>query len=291
VVAATPMLKAMFRGALDAATELRGAYRSVSAALSSMVPDFVRNALANTNAAATAGKVIFYGLAIVVGAVAAAFGVLAAGVALALAPFIAIGSALSDLWGFFAGGWPAIEQGLSAITGFASRALSAVGSFVSDCASTMADWAATGAQAAADWVAGLVNGIKAGAVQAAAAAVGLSADVGAALSKATESASPSKLFMRKGRDEIAAGVAVGITAGKPSVTSAVSKLVSPGDLAAAGNTTTTTTTSKGGNTYQITINAPSGDAQDIRSTLEDWLLGRLEATATQLGGGEVPAPA
>ena len=190
--------------------------------------------------------------------------------------------------------WDSISSGassaISAISGFASSAWSAISGFVSGAATALADWVASGATAAWDWIKGICQGIANGVGSVVSAVKGLASSAVSAFSSATESHSPSRLFQRKGA-QIPQGVALGVTEGQPLVSSALSTLVSPSDMAPANSQSTTVSSSKGGNTYHVTINAPSGDAGDIKATLEAWLVGTLEATAIQLGGGEVPQAA
>ena len=134
-------------------------------------------------------------------------------------------------------------------------------------------------QGIADGVGSVVSAVK-----------GLASSAVDAFSSSTESHSPSRLFQRKAYS-IPQGAALGITEGQPLVSSALSTLVSPSDMAPANSPSTTTSTTKGGNTYHVTINAPSGDAGDIKATFEAWLVGTLEATAIQMGGGETPQAA
>jgi hypothetical protein len=71
------------------------------------------------------------------------------------------------------------------------------------------------------------------------------------------------------------------------VSTDIGRVGSPADRGGAASSRTTNAATS--NTYQITINAPSGDAEDIRASFEAWLTRSLEATALQVGGGEVPA--
>lgn len=128
-------------------------------------------------------------------------------------------------------------------------------------------------------VMGLVNGIM-GAGPAVLGALG--GIVGGAIDSAKKLlgiASPSKVFTEIGM-QTAAGMAGGVEGGAGGVQSSLESMVAPPDAAPA----TASVGAGGGNTYQITINAPSGDAKEIGAVVEDILQRLLDGDATQIEG-------
>jgi hypothetical protein len=85
---------------------------------------------------------------------------------------------------------------------------------------------------------------------------------------------------------VAEGASQGIDKGADDVQTSLESMVSPeGAVGAAGAPQTTNVQSAGDVTVNLTINAPSGDAQDIRAALQ----GVLDDLAIQIRGGMVPA--
>lgn len=283
-----PYLKELFTGAVVAALNFMTTVYLVRNAILRAIPDEVKAKIKALIAsvdgmgiAFTAGKVIFGVVAAVIGGLIAVFGALAAAIAAPVAVIVSIVNGISSFITLCGMGISAIGGLIGSLGGLAGAAISA----------------------GADFVSGLVEGITNG-ISSVVSAVGNLADAAVNAAKAALGiGSPSKVMMVQG-GFTGEGMAVGIEQSEPAVRSAVDELVSvaseaPGKTALGGSVgpamsatngaTTTTTSNKGGNTYQITINAPTGDAGDIKATFIDWLRSELEAQALSLGAGEVPA--
>lgn len=246
-------------------------------AIMRMIPESVKSAIKEfaarfdgLSAALSAGQVIFYVIAAVVGVLAVAFLSVAATIAVVVGFFGALVAAaiwvVSAIWDMF----------------------SAVGSALGAAWDAVSDWASGAIDAAADFVQGLVQGIKDGVGAVADAAASLAQGAVDAVKGALGISSPSKIMMAMG-GYTAEGFEGGIEGGTGGVRRAVEGMVTGGVTGPTGAAVTNNTSSTGGNTYHVTIMAPTGDGQDIRSVFEAWLTGTLDATALQIGGGEVPA--
>jgi phage-related protein len=185
--------------------------------------------------------------------------------------FAIIGDWLSEIGGWFS---DAFSGAVDAIAGFVGDAYAA----------------------AADFVQGIIDGISDGVGAVADAAANLAQGALDAVTGLLGISSPSRV-MRLVGGYTAEGMEEGLDAGAKGVRSSMQEMVGLADVdtgqparrGAGTQSTTTTTSTTGGNTYQITINAPSGDAEDIRATLEQWFVSTLDAAALEVGGGEVPA--
>jgi hypothetical protein len=93
--------------------------------------------------------------------------------------------------------------------------------------------------------------------------------------------SPSKVFAEIGANT-ALGMAQGIDSGTGAVQDSVESMVAPPSAPAPAEASAT----GGGNTFNITINAGSGEATDIADAVKQVLLEVLEGDATQLGSAE-----
>ena len=147
-----------------------------------------------------------------------------------------------------------------------------------------------GAKAGQSLDAGTAAGIDAGTL-AEDAAARLGARTLAALQESLDAHSPSRKAKRWGLS-IPAGTAEGIDEGAGDVRSSVEDMVGQADEGAKGSgrgaVTHSTSTSRGGNTYHVTINAPTGEAEDIRKAFDEWLQSTLDGEATAAGAGQAP---
>jgi hypothetical protein len=157
-------------------------------------------------------------------------------------------------------------------------------------------WLKTAAQGAIDWLSGislseigtqliigLVNGITGGAGSVFAAVASVASGAIDSAKKVLGIASPSKAFKEIG-GFTAEGMAGGVDDGAPAVQSSMESMVEPPAPAAAPAESSSASVSSGGNVYHITINAKSGNADDIVDAFRAFLEG-LGAQA----GAEAPA--
>jgi hypothetical protein len=149
----------------------------------------------------------------------------------------------------------------------------------------LGELASAGYEAGAAMVDGLIEGIESGASEFVAAVVKMATDAVSAIEAALKIGSPSKVFASIGMD-VAAGAEEGVDEGAPGVASSVESLFEP-EAAAAGAPATRGGATGGGNVrgdtiINVTINAPSSEAQDIKRALTDWLDGYV----VQLAAGE-----
>ncbi len=134
---------------------------------------------------------------------------------------------------------------------------------------------------------GLVNSISSGAGIVFDALRNLGTGAMGALKSALGIASPSRFAA-----EYAANVTTTFSdtteEGAPDAHAALASLAEPPDMPRrdpaqrAGSSAASVT--HGGDTYHVTINAPTGDAQDIRAAFEAWYNALIEGDAQQLAG-------
>jgi len=283
-----PLAREMFKGAVYGALQLAIVAYRVRNAILRVIPDEVKakiKALIGDeealSAAFSAGEAVVYAAATAIGLLGVGFIMVAAAIALTYAQI----SGIVEGFAWLVGQVPAVG---AALDGLAQAVADAINSSLD----ALAGWAKDALKAAKNFVNGLVKGIASGegAVGAAAAALGGAALAG--LAGALQSHSPSRVMMRQG-GYAAEGVAMGIKKGTPKVRSAVEQMASAviGDGPQGGAKgdssvqTTTTTSSRG--TYHVTINAPSGDGDDILGAFESW----FEAQGISMGVGPEPEAA
>jgi hypothetical protein len=155
--------------------------------------------LAQSKAFITGLKVVFIALAVAVAAIAAPF-VIGIGLVLVL---VAV---------------------FGALVAAVAYVIGAIVEFVSGAASALAEWVSGAASAAANFVAGLVQGIVSGAGAVVSAVKGLASSALGAFTSALGIASPSKIMLEHGEDNIAGAVAIGTDKGKKKVDKAMSRL-------------------------------------------------------------------
>jgi hypothetical protein len=292
-------------GALQVAIMVIRARNAILRIIPESVKGAIRDFIAKLDAmgiAFSAGKVIMYAVAAVLGVIAIAFVAVGATIATVIGFFVGIiyaaGWLLGELWDLATGAWDAISSFAAGVWEGITSAVDAVTSFVSETASAIADWVSGAVQAGTDFVMGLAQGIADAASAVVDAAKELASSAVDAVTEALDIGSPSRVMRGKGRFG-GQGLALGFKDEEGEVRGAVERLAGIADeetrpgagsgrvLKVEGDKSSTSTV--GGNTYQITIQAPSGDAEDIRSAFERWLTSSADAIALQVGGGEVPA--
>ena len=143
-----------------------------------------------------------------------------------------------------------------------------------------------GLDAASSLISGLVDGIMSGVGAVVAAIKSMAGSAVTALMSALQAHSPSVLFSAIGETGIAGGVKRGVERGASGVNAAVGRMVEPPDMPRGGaaGAAGSSTVSTGGNTYNVTIVAPSGDATAIRDVLDEWYATTISGLALQAGG-------
>jgi hypothetical protein len=165
-------------------------------------------------------------------------------------------------------------------------------------------------EAGGNVVDGIVQGLKDGVGAVAEAAKNLGKSIISAISKATESSSPSKIMVRMGRDDLAGALALGQKQGEPRVRRAAQglgeaaiegvrqarqapQMVPPRQMATGGQARgngngeqTIVVQLKDGS---IVINAPSNDGEELAAEVRRALLAEVEGVVVQLGAGELVA--
>jgi trimeric autotransporter adhesin len=129
---------------------------------------------------------------------------------------------------------------------------------------------------------GLTGGLVSSAPKVIAAITGLAGNAVKAAKSALGIASPSKVFAEIG-GYTAEGMSQGVDDGAGAVQGSLESLVAP-PAAQAGSPAAGASAGGGGNTFQITINAAGGAAQDIANAVREVLLDVLEGDVTQVGG-------
>jgi phage-related protein len=307
IEAVQPLAHELWNGLVYGALQVAIMVIKARNAILKLIPDSVKGAIRDFIAkldamgiAFSVGKVIMYAVAAVLGLVAVAFVAVGATIATVVAFFVGvIKLAILVVEGFWAalqtvGAW--IGEFATAIADGVSAAYDAVATFCSDAWSAISDWVSGAVQAGTDFVMGLAQGIADAASAVVDAAKELASSAVDAVTEALDIGSPSRVMRGKGRFG-GQGLAMGFEDEEGEVRGAVERLTGIADEQIAGPSgrvlrvegDKSTTSTVGGNTYQITIQAPSGDAEDIRSAFERWLTSSADAIALQVGGGEVPA--
>jgi len=143
--------------------------------------------------------------------------------------------------------------------------------------------------AASDLINGLVNGIKKGVGKVVDAVKGLASSAIKAFtgSDGIDAHSPSLKFQKFG-GYMGEGTAIGVDESAPMVEESVKAMAetpSTGGASGGGSSSSSRSLQIG----QITINAPSGDAESIASAVKQALLQLMEGVNLTTGGGEAPA--
>ncbi len=180
-----------------------------------------------------------------------------------------VANAVTSVLGFFGGLWTAITA-----------------------------WVAGAPQAASDFVAGLVNGITAGAANVVGAVGGLASGAVGAFKNVLGINSPSKVMFGHGEDGIAGGVVGGIEAGAPDVHAAMADVAAPppNAMAAAASSgaaaaSPSSSSSSGPISVSVTIApgaiiAGGANASELLELLTAQLADKLEEILMQLGGAK-----
>lgn len=275
-----PLLKEVFRGMIWAALQAAIAVVKLRNAILAALPEEARAALKEFAGSIDWVQVAFYGGAVAAGVIAISFaalsvivGILAIAIGLALfsavmivaLPFILVAIAVAAVIAILYGLYVAVTAAIDYLGGLAEAGIAAASGLID----------------------GIVGGIQSGTGQFVDAIRAMAQAGIGALKSALGIASPSKVFAEFGL-QTTAGMAQGVDEGTDDVQASLGAMASPED-AGAGGRAVTGSVSRGGDTYQVTIQAPSGDAPAILASFERWFEGRLHATAAQLGGGEVPA--
>lgn len=258
-----PTIRHFFTGLIVGALEIETTILQLQTAWYRAFGPEVQGHVSNTTQALSAGKLAMYGIAAVVG-------VLAAGVAVLAAPFVLLGRTLWNLA-------PAFDAMMSS----GRRAISALGRFGEQLAD---DWADIGPRL----IDGLVNGITGGIGRAATAIRGLGSGMVTALKGALGIHSPSRVFAELGI-QIPRGVEVGIDQGADRMNAAVERVVQvPTGLEATGpdQVRDLAPAARSGATFnfgdiivQTSATTPAGFAEAIRDKLAEI----LEGVGTQMG--------
>lgn len=136
---------------------------------------------------------------------------------------------------------------------------------------------------ASNMIQGLADGITGGASKVVEA---MRSVVTSAIKTATtllDSHSPSRVFEQLGK-YTTEGFAQGVTSSAGEAQSAMQSMVAPPAVAAGA-------AGGGGNTFQITVNASGGDAEEIARAVRRVVLDILEGNVIQLGAGGAPGAA
>lgn len=224
---------------------------------------------------ATVAKWFGIAAAVIGGIVVASIALFIAFVGIGIAIIAAIVTAIVALVGWLVGALPKAWAYVSsvasaawdAIVGAVSAAWDWLSSLsLSDIGSALIDGLVSGITSAASAVLGAITGVVGGAIDAAKSLLGI--------------ASPSKIFAEIGM-QTGAGMAGGVDASAGDVQSSMADMTAPPDAASpAGGTAGAA--GKGSNVYTITINAPSGKADDIATALRGVLTDILEGDVSQL---------
>lgn len=270
-----PYVKEMFKGVVLGALLFTIAVLRVRNAIIRMIPAETRAAIkeligqtVTMETAMKVGVAIAMTLAGVLAVLAATFVSIGISIAIAMAPMLLMIAAIGAVVAAFVY-WDKI---------------------VAKVTETLGGWATAAKDAAKNLIDGLVNGIKAGVGLVVDALKGLASSGIAAFKKTLGIASPSKVFELQASHTVA-GYVQGIEAGEDDVENALESMVSPALGAPAGgsSTSTSTSTSRAVHIGQLTINAPSGDAEAIAGAVKRALLELMEGATLTIGGGEAPA--
>ncbi len=276
---AGPFVKEMFKGMIY------GALRVVNAVLSLRNEIFkalspqtraqiksVTDAIFTMENAFTVGEIAAVSLLVVFGLLAAALGIIAVVATLAAIPFFLMLLPLALI----------------------TAAIVYFDEIVAAVKETLSGWVSSAKTAASDLINGLVNGIKSGAGLVWDAIRNMAAGGIKAFTDKFKIGSPSKVMQVQGT-WIAEGAAEGIDDGAPKVQSALESMVSPADVGAGGvpvagsTSTSTASSSRAVHIAQLTINAPSGEADSIAASVKRALLEVVEGNGASFGNGEAVA--
>lgn len=194
-------------------------------------------------------------LAAAIGTVVIGVGIFAAAIAAPVAGFMRLYAAGSIAWN-------TIKAGAAAAVAFLqSVSLSEIGTQI-------IQGLANGISNGASTVLNAMKNVVQGAIKQAKSLLGI--------------ASPSKVFEEFG-DYTAQGFAGGVEGGAGGAQAALEAMVAPPGTPSPGGR------AGGGNTFQITINAPTGDAEDIAAAVGRELTRILEGDVVQVGAGTSPS--
>lgn len=279
----------MVYGALQVAIAVVSLRNAILRAIPASVKTAVRELIAKLDGLGLAfsiGKVIMYAVAAVLGVIGIALLAVGAAIGVAVATVYIIIDAFVGLWNGIMQLGPAISAVGDWFAELPGRVIGAIGELVSGALSALSGLAGEAMAAGAAFVQGLVDAIKSGVGAVADAAKSLAMAPVNAVKSVLKIKSPSGVMRIMG-GYTAEGMAEGVEEGTPAVRSSIEDMVGLADVEAEGptmrgdrsstTTSTTTATTRGGNTYHVTINAPSGDAEDIRETFEAWLEGEAIA--------------
>lgn len=290
--AVAPYLAEMFKGAVWGAVKFQSVVLRLKIALLQAVPKSVVSAIKDLTANIDWLDAAFKVGAAVVGAFAIVIGLLVSAATPVISTVMAVGAALSYLWDLCTDGGKTWGELVSAISGAVASIVGVVKNMISSAGGALSEWASDAYIAASEFIMGIVQGIGDGISAVAEAAKGVAQGAVDAVTSALGIASPSKVMIRAGK-YTAEGFGEGLDRGTDGVRAGVERMVSPLD-AATGQQSGAVEPRGGGQTITfgpITINAPSGDGEDIRDTLRRYFIAELDGLAVSIGGGEVPSNA
>jgi hypothetical protein len=288
-----PLLVEMFKGGIIAALDLVIVVLRIRNAILRMVPKETRQRIADfiegiagagtaADTAALAVKILAVGVFLLAGA----FG------ALAIAMLIPIGLVVALtalLVGPFVAGVYLIIKSLQKL----KEAFTSTGK----------DAKAGGKEAGTGFVQGILDGITSGVGAIVAAAKGLGKAAVSALKSGLKSKSPSKLTFEVGEEGFAGGLTAGIMRGAPDAEDAATDLGKGAEAGLRGSFQAMGASSGAGGKgaqngagsgqplfgpISITVNAPTGDGEDIAEQIERAFTRLIEGAALQTGAGPIP---
>lgn len=275
-----PLLGEMFKGAVYGALQLAIVVAKARIALYKLIPKETRQAIKDLvggtdglSASFTAGQVVFYAVAGVLGAIAVAALLIGVAIAVAVAATAA-----------FVGGIVALNA-----------AGKAIGAAIVEWAGALKDWVASAATAAKNFITGLVGGLKAGVGSVADAVKGLASSAISAMTGALKTGSPSRLTYQIG-GWTAEGYTDALEDSESDVRGAAERMVSPVDRAlqsagsAAPSVSTSTSTSTAAGSVSVSLGGVTimvhGDgAADVAQKVKAELLTLIDGTLIQMGAG------
>lgn len=267
---AMPVVKSFFRGMLTAAVPLVAAIRK----LQKWMDKIDMPGLPPIISAASAGKVVFYALAAVVGVVYAAFKLLGVAFDIVMIPFRVVARIVVGVIGLF-----------QAIPGAASAARDAVSDLGSSGAAALGDFASSALQAGSDFVSGLIDGIIGKAGELISAVKGLAGKAVAAFKARIDSNSPSRVMAELG-GFMSLGVAKGIEDEAPAAEGAMRSMLS---IPTEVDSPAPSGAGRGGDsTINLTINvAPGAEKRVTEPSFIEKLCREIEHAVAMGSGGEV----
>lgn len=277
-----PYVKEMFKGLVWGALEGAVAVVKLRNAILKAIPKETRDEVRAFVASISTMENAFYAGAAVVGVLAVSLGVLTVvcGALAALIGVVLVGS-------FMILAAPILST--VAIFGLIVGAIGALCIAVVQAVDYLAELAGAGSGVASNLIAGLVGGITSGAGMFVDALKNLASSGIAAMKNALGIHSPSKFAMEMASN-VTSTFSDTIDKGSGDVNESMSSLVEApkptgfSDLEAMrSDSSTTNTTTHGGNVINITINAPTGDAADICSKVEECLAELFEGSAIMVG--------